>query len=110
MKIAFLLHNAYGIGGTIRTTLNLAAALADHHEVEIVSMMRHRENPRFTVDPRVRLIPLVDIRPDSADARDPLHAEPARVFPAAEKRHHQYSRLRSTAGRESTCAAVTPTY
>ncbi|WP_406331740.1 glycosyltransferase family 4 protein [Streptomyces sp. NBC_00203] len=100
MKIAFLLHNAYGIGGTIRTTLNLAAALADHHEVEIVSMMRHRENPRFTVDPRVRLIPLVDIRPDSADARDPLHAEPARVFPAAEKRHHQYSRLIDCRARE----------
>ena len=28
MKIVFLLHNAYAIGGTVRTTLNLAAALA----------------------------------------------------------------------------------
>lgn len=93
MKITFLLHNAYGIGGTIRTTLNLAAALADDHDMEIVSMLRHRERPRFAVDPRVRLVPLVDIRPDSPDLRDPLHARPARFFPAAEKRYRQYSRL-----------------
>ena len=43
MKITLLLHDVYGIGGTIRTTLNLAAALADRHEVEIVSMLRHRD-------------------------------------------------------------------
>ncbi|WP_432034965.1 glycosyltransferase family 4 protein [Streptomyces cucumeris] len=93
MKIVFLLHNAYGIGGTIRTTLNLAAALADHHEVEIASMRRHREAPRFTVDPRVRLVPLVDTRPESADAREPRAGEPARDFPVHEKRYEQYSRL-----------------
>ncbi|WP_127354823.1 glycosyltransferase family 4 protein [Actinacidiphila soli] len=94
MKIVFLLHNAYGIGGTIRTTLNLSTALAArHHDVEIVSMMRHREKPRFAVDPRVRLIPLVDNRPDSPDASDPLHAEPTRCLPSAEKRRHQYTRL-----------------
>ncbi|KIZ14025.1 glycosyltransferase family 4 protein [Streptomyces natalensis] len=93
MKITLLLHNAYAIGGTVRTTFNLAAALAAHHEVEIVSMMRHREVPRFTLDPRVRLVPLVDTRVGSDDMADPLFAEPARDFPAAEKRHHQYSRL-----------------
>ncbi|POX37095.1 glycosyl transferase [Streptomyces sp. Ru73] len=93
MKIAFLLHNAYAIGGTIRTTLNLAAALADRHEVEIASMMRHRETPRFTVDPRVRVVPLVDTRVGGADTTDPRWAEPARAFPVADKRHHQYSLL-----------------
>ncbi len=96
MKIAFLLHNAYGIGGTIRTTMNLATALADRHEVEIVSMMRHRETPRFALDPRVRLVPLVDIREESADAKDPLLFEASRDFPAAEKRNHQYNRLIDT--------------
>ncbi|MFB7223194.1 hypothetical protein [Streptomyces sp. NPDC056227] len=45
MKIAFLIHNVYGIGGTIRTTLNLASALTDHHEVTVVSMLRHRTSP-----------------------------------------------------------------
>ncbi|MFC9239277.1 glycosyltransferase family 4 protein [Streptomyces decoyicus] len=93
MKITLLLHNAYAIGGTIRTTFNLAAALADRHDVEIVSMLRHREVPRFTLDPRVRLIPLVDTRVGSEDMADPLFGEPARDFPLAEKRHHQYSRL-----------------
>ncbi|MER7394623.1 glycosyltransferase family 4 protein [Streptomyces sp. NPDC000151] len=96
MKIVFLLHNAYGIGGTIRTTLNLAAALADRHEVEIVSMMRHRAHPRFALDPRVGLVPLVDTRADSADLRNPQYAEPSRVFPATEKRYRQYNRLIDT--------------
>jgi glycosyltransferase involved in cell wall biosynthesis len=93
VKITILLHNAYGIGGTVRTTWNLAAALADHHDVEVVSMLRHRERPRFAVEPRVRLVPLVDLRDDSPDAADPRLREPATVFPAAEKRYRQYSRL-----------------
>jgi glycosyltransferase involved in cell wall biosynthesis len=93
VKITFLIHNVYGIGGTIRTTVNLAAALADHHEVEIVSMLRHRTRPRFEVDPRVRLVSLVDLREGSADSADPRLHEPAVVFPAAEKRYRQYSRL-----------------
>ncbi|MGX1855308.1 glycosyltransferase family 4 protein [Streptomyces sp. NPDC055299] len=93
MKISFLIHNVYGIGGTIRTTLHLAAALAEHHDVEIASVLRHRERPRFAVDSRVTLVPLVDIRPDSEDAADPLLYQPAEVFPAAEKRYRQYSRL-----------------
>ncbi|QFQ99622.1 glycosyltransferase family 4 protein [Streptomyces phaeolivaceus] len=93
MKIVFLLHNAYAIGGTVRTTLNLAAALADHHDVEIASMARHLDEPRFTVDPRVTLVPLVDIRPYSPDLRDPAQLSPATDFPAEDRRHRQYSRL-----------------
>ncbi|MFD7920961.1 glycosyltransferase family 4 protein [Streptomyces sp. NPDC059740] len=100
MKITFLIHNVYGVGGTIRTTLNLAAALADRHEVEIVSMFRHRTEPRFTVDERVRLIPLVDLRPGSADLDDPRLQQPAEVFPKEEKRHRQYSRLNDDRARE----------
>lgn len=45
MHISFLLHNAYGVGGTIRTTFNLAGALAGHHDIEIVSVFRHRDVP-----------------------------------------------------------------
>ncbi|MFD4831035.1 glycosyltransferase family 4 protein [Streptomyces uncialis] len=100
MKIAFLLHNAYAIGGTIRTTLNLAAALCDRHEVEIASMMRHREQPRFAVDPRVTLVPLVDTRVGRGDAERPEFHEPAEDFPAQDKRHHQYSRLVDLRARE----------
>ncbi|WP_326774623.1 glycosyltransferase family 4 protein [Streptomyces sp. NBC_01445] len=102
MKIVFLLHNAYAIGGTVRTTLNLAAALAGRggHEVEIVSMSRHREVPRFTVDPAVSLVPLVDTRIGGVDTRYAAYEEPARDFPAAEKRHKQYTRLHDLRVRE----------
>ncbi|MER7895535.1 glycosyltransferase family 4 protein [Streptomyces sp. NPDC096046] len=90
MKISFLIHNAYGIGGTITTTFNLAGALAERHDVEIVSALRHREHPNLVLDPRVRLRPLVDLR---KEADDPRHHRPAKVFPAAEYRHRQYSEL-----------------
>ncbi|WP_428954088.1 glycosyltransferase family 4 protein [Streptomyces sp. cg35] len=110
MKIVFLLHNVYAVGGTVRTTLNLAAALVEHggHEVEIVSMSRHRENPRFAVDPRITLVPLVDTRAGCDDSRRPEYGEPSRDFPAAEKRYKQYTLLhdlRVRAYLEERCAA-----
>ncbi|MGP4044690.1 glycosyltransferase family 4 protein [Streptomyces sp. 2A115] len=92
-KIVFLLHNAYAIGGTVRTTLNLATALAERHEVEIVSMRRHRDVPRFDIDPRITVVPLVDVRDGSPDLADPAHALPAVDFPASDKRFGQYTRL-----------------
>ncbi|MEV5608071.1 glycosyltransferase family 4 protein [Streptomyces sp. NPDC052225] len=102
MKIVFLLHNVYAIGGTVRTTLNLAAALAEHggHEVEIVSMSRHRESPRFAVDPRIALVPLVDTRAGSPDLRHPAYGKPSRDFPSAEKRYGQYTLLHDLRVRE----------
>ncbi|MGW0082281.1 glycosyltransferase family 4 protein [Streptomyces sp. NPDC003393] len=95
MHISFLLHNAYGIGGTIRTTFNLAAALAEHHDVEIISVFRHRDVPFMGAPAQVGLTPLVDLRAASADhdGDDPRHARPAGVFPRADGRHRQYSRL-----------------
>ncbi|HET9381786.1 MAG TPA: glycosyltransferase family 4 protein [Streptomyces sp.] len=102
MKISFLLHNAYGIGGTITTTFNLAAALAGRHDVEIVSVLRHREDPAFALDPRVSLRPLVDLRHEK---EHPLHRRPARVFPAGEYRYRQYSEL--TDERIAACLAST---
>ncbi|MEV0848992.1 glycosyltransferase family 4 protein [Streptomyces sp. NPDC049954] len=95
MQISFLIHNGYGIGGTIRTTYNLAAQLAEHHDVEVVSVFRHREAPALPPDPRVRVRHLVDLRKDSptSDRAHTLLKAPATVFPAAEGRHHQYSAL-----------------
>ncbi|MFD5520172.1 glycosyltransferase family 4 protein [Streptomyces sp. NPDC127066] len=90
MKISFLLHNAYGIGGTITTTFNLARALAARNEVEIVSVLRHRERPTLSLDPRVPLRSLVDLRQEK---EHPSHLRPARVFPRAEYRYRQYSEL-----------------
>ncbi|MFD9907872.1 glycosyltransferase [Streptomyces sp. NPDC059063] len=83
MKITFLLYNAYGIGGTIRATANLATALAERHEVEIVSYYRTAEHPSLPFGPGVTLRPLVDLRPGSRhhDGDRPDQAAPGEVCP-----------------------------
>ncbi|WP_431961703.1 hypothetical protein [Actinacidiphila sp. bgisy160] len=48
-------------------------------------MLRHRARPRFTIGPRIAVVPLVDIRPDAADAADPLLHEPAPAFPVPDQ-------------------------
>lgn len=63
MKIRYLLLHAYGMGGTIRTVLNQAGAMAAlGHQVEVVSVVRRRERPHFPFDPRVIVSTLVDQR------------------------------------------------
>ncbi|GHH49333.1 glycosyltransferase family 4 protein [Streptomyces candidus] len=95
MHISFLLHNAYAVGGTIRTTFNLAQTLAEEHDVEITSVFRHRDEPAMTPPQGVPLGHLVDLRSQSPgyDGNRPEHARPARVFPTGDGRHPQYSRL-----------------
>ncbi|WP_431981896.1 glycosyltransferase family 4 protein [Streptomyces qinglanensis] len=94
MHISFLLHNGYAIGGTVRTTYNLARCLAEHHDVEVVSVFRTRDRPVFDPGPGVRLRPLVDTRgvrsPDSLGAE---HTRPAKVFPEADGKYPMYSEL-----------------
>ncbi|GAB2612085.1 glycosyltransferase family 4 protein [Streptomyces capparidis] len=65
MKIAFLIHNVYGIGGTIRSTVNLSRALAARHDVEIVSVHRVANSPALPIDPRVKVRSLIDMREDA---------------------------------------------
>ncbi|MFW6694420.1 glycosyltransferase family 4 protein [Streptomyces sp. MAR4 CNX-425] len=95
MRISFLLHNTYGIGGTIRTTFNLAEALAERHDVELVSVFRHRDEPLMGRPAGVTIRSLVDLRKRSPDfAGDlPDHRRPARIFPRGDGRYGQYSRL-----------------
>lgn len=95
MRISFLLHNAYAIGGTVRSTLNLAGALAARHEVEVVSVFRTADRPLLGVSGRVRLLPLVDERPDapSYEGAHELMARPSEVVPAAEVLAHRYTAL-----------------
>ncbi|WP_406353482.1 glycosyltransferase family 4 protein [Streptomyces sp. NBC_00658] len=96
MRVTFLIHNGYGVGGTIRTTCNLSGALAElGHEVEVVSVFRHRKIPRFTYDKRVHLRHLVDTDKKSPgyDGEHPEFELPADDFPRSDHRHHQYSAL-----------------
>ncbi|MGW1886369.1 glycosyltransferase family 4 protein [Streptomyces sp. NPDC001970] len=95
MHISFLLHNAYGIGGTIRTTFNLAQTLAERHDVEVVSVFRHRDEPMLGAPAGVLMRHLVDLRTGSPgyDGGHPDYTRPAKVFPRGDGRWKQYSRL-----------------
>ncbi|RBM04709.1 glycosyltransferase family 4 protein [Streptomyces sp. PT12] len=98
MKIRYLLLHAYGMGGTIRTVITQANAMAAAgHDVELVSVLRRKDEPYFDVDPRVRLSSLTDARPSAAPppprgllarlrARraDRLDARPPRHIPVSE--------------------------
>ncbi|MEU0400587.1 glycosyltransferase [Streptomyces sp. NPDC006197] len=98
MRISFLLHNGYHYGGTIRTTFTLAEELAERHEVEIVSVFRHRDRPILGLPAGVTLRHLVDLRKDSPgyDGDHPDFHRPAVVFPRGDGRWKQYSALTDT--------------
>jgi glycosyltransferase involved in cell wall biosynthesis len=75
VKIRYVLHTAYGAGGTIRTVINQANVLCADHDVEIASVYRTRERPAFAIDPRVRLVPLTNLHADGTRRADqPDHA------------------------------------
>jgi glycosyltransferase involved in cell wall biosynthesis len=71
MRIRYVVFNAYASGGTTRTVVNQANALCADHDVEIASVYRHRETPRFAIDPRIRLVPLTELRSDGSRRTGP---------------------------------------
>ena len=60
LKIHFVIVHAYGMGGTIRTVLNLAGYLARDHDVEVISVVRRRRLPFFPFPPGVVVTGLDD--------------------------------------------------
>ncbi|BCJ42781.1 glycosyl transferase family 1 [Actinoplanes ianthinogenes] len=93
MRIAILIHNIYGVGGTNRTVINLAAELSERHDVEIVSILRRLDRPMMEIPAKVSVVGLVDLRRNSADSKDPRNREMSQMVPVEEEFYRFYSRL-----------------
>ncbi|MFI6924915.1 glycosyltransferase [Nonomuraea spiralis] len=63
MKVSLVLASAYGMRGDVRAMLNLATALSERHEVEVISVRRQKEKPFFSIGPKVAMRSVVDARP-----------------------------------------------
>ena len=62
-RVYFLMRSAYGMGGTVRTVTNAVNHLAAKgYRVELISLLRPRENPFFALHPEVRQTYLFDER------------------------------------------------
>lgn len=83
MKIAFLVRDLCHMGGVVSATQNLAGALAERHDVEIVALRKVRDESYFPLDPRVSVRVLSDMRPHSpvSDLDDPLSDKFPLIYP-----------------------------
>jgi glycosyltransferase involved in cell wall biosynthesis len=77
MRIAFLVFNLDGMGGTSRSAITQANALAPHQDVRIVSVTRSADSPHYDIDPAVDVDYLVDVR----DPKHPLAVPEGLVAP-----------------------------
>jgi glycosyltransferase involved in cell wall biosynthesis len=59
--VRIVIHNAFAMGGTVRTTLNLAEHLVRAHEVELVSVRRHTRKTFFAHPAGVAVTVLDDL-------------------------------------------------
>jgi glycosyltransferase involved in cell wall biosynthesis len=77
-RVRIVVHNAFAMGGTVRTTLNLAEHLARAHAVEVVSVRRHAARAFFPPPAGVTVTVLDDV---TKSAGGPL-ARVARRLPS----------------------------
>lgn len=78
LSVAFLVFNLDGMGGTSRSTITQANALArrGNLDVRLVSVTRSADSPHYWIDPAVGVDHLVDVRVD-----DPRAKRPSRLIP-----------------------------
>lgn len=72
MKIAFLVFNLDGMGGTSRSAITQANALAPDHEVRLLSVTRSADEPHYRLDARIAVEHLVDVRDEDHPAHGAL--------------------------------------
>ncbi len=82
LSVAFLVFNLDGMGGTSRSAITQATALARRGNVDVrlVSVTRSADSPHYAIDPTVRVEHLVDMRTDGRDS-DPRAKRPSRLVP-----------------------------
>ena len=74
MKVTFLVQSAHKLGGTERSAITQANALAAAgHDVRILSVVKAAAEPVFAIDDRVQVDHLVDL---TATYDEALHARP----------------------------------
>jgi len=61
-ELRVLLLHAYGLGGTVRTSLNLAEALGGDRRIELISVVRRRDSPFLAFPPQADVSVLDDQR------------------------------------------------
>jgi glycosyltransferase involved in cell wall biosynthesis len=90
--VTILLSSAWGMGGTIRATLNLAGRLAGggRHDVEILSLVRTRGAPFFAFPAGLTVLALDDRRPGATPrhlrvARRVLTRLPSVLMPSSDR-------------------------
>jgi glycosyltransferase involved in cell wall biosynthesis len=75
--VHILLTHAYGMGGTIRSALGLAGQLAPARPVEVISLVRRRDEPFFAFPPGVTVTALDDRRAAGGPLRRVLSRLPS---------------------------------
>lgn len=63
-KIRFMVYNAYGIGGTVKTIFNFADYFqkTGKYDVEVISIKRTKEKPTLYLNPNVKITVIQDAR------------------------------------------------
>ncbi|CAN5351492.1 N/A [soil metagenome] len=63
LRLCIVMPRPEGHGGVPRTVINLANGLVEEHDVEIIGLLRWRNQPVFPIDPRVQVRYVQDLRP-----------------------------------------------
>ena len=83
MKVTFLVQSAHKLGGTERSAITQANALAAAgHDVRILSVVKAAEQPAFDIDRRVAVEHLVDLTRPSPLRRGAAPARPSVLVPS----------------------------
>ncbi|MEO5664448.1 MAG: stealth conserved region 3 domain-containing protein [Nocardioides sp.] len=80
LSVAFLVFNLDGMGGTSRSAITQANALARRGNVDVrlVSITRSADRPHYDIDPAVGVDHLADARAEDARAKRPSRLVPRR--------------------------------